>query len=158
MDTQKKSDSEKTSVIHSLDIQDTHHLVDIPMKKSITIFGLVILVGVISGFVANLVFPSTGTTKKQTTSSKQPVAAKAGIDDKKTFKDSAEGIMKEGGIDGEGNFHLERSGGASQNVYLTSTTVDLSLYIDKKVKVWGETFSAEKAGWLMDVGLIELKD
>ena len=159
MDTQKKSDSEKTSVIHSLDIQDAHHFAEIPMKKSITIFGLVILVGVISGFIANLVFPSASSTKKQTTSSKQqPVAAKAGIDDKKTFKDSAEGIMKEGGIEGEGSFHLERSGGASQNVYLTSTTVDLSLYIDKKVKVWGETFSAEKAGWLMDVGLIELKD
>lgn len=81
----------------------------------------------------------------------------AGIADKKTFKDSVIGILKEGGIDGEGSFHLERPGGVSQNVYLTSSTVDLSPYIGKKVKVWGETFASEKAGWLMDVGLIELQ-
>lgn len=79
-----------------------------------------------------------------------------GIADKKTFKDKAEGILREGGIDGEGNFHLERPGGESQNVYLTSTTVDLSLYIGKKVRVWGQTFSGQKAGWLMDVGLVEI--
>lgn len=79
-----------------------------------------------------------------------------GIADKKTFKDKAEGILKEGGVDGEGNFHLQRPGGESQNVYLTSTTVDLSAYINKKVRVWGETFGAQKAGWLMDVGLVEV--
>lgn len=81
----------------------------------------------------------------------------AGVQDKKTFKDSAEGIMKEGGVDGEGNFHLERPGGVSQNAYLTSSTVDLSKYIGKKVKVWGQTFQGQKAGWLMDVGLVEVQ-
>jgi len=75
---------------------------------------------------------------------------------KKIFKDKAEGILKEGGIDGEGNFHLERPGGLSQNVYLTSSTVDLSQYIGKKVRVHGETFSGQKAGWLMDVGSVEV--
>ena len=80
----------------------------------------------------------------------------AGIVDKKTFSDSAEGVLREGGIDGEGNFHLERPGGKSQNVYLTSSTVDLSPYIGKEVKVWGQTFEGEKAGWLMDVGLVEV--
>ena len=79
-----------------------------------------------------------------------------GLADKKTFKDQAEGTLREGGIDGEGNFHLERTGGVSQNVYLTSTTVDMSPYIGKKVRVWGQTFTAEKAGWLMDVGLVEI--
>jgi hypothetical protein len=24
------------------------------------------------------------------------------------------------------------------------------------VRVWGQTFSGEKAGWLMDVGLVEI--
>lgn len=89
-------------------------------------------------------------------SQSEKVAQKAGIADKKTFKDQAEGILKAGGVDGEGNFHLERPGGISQNVYLTSTTVDLSKYIGRKVRVWGETFQAEKAGWLMDVGLVEV--
>ncbi len=75
---------------------------------------------------------------------------------KKIFKDKVEGILKEGGIEGEGNFHLERPGGVSQNVYLTSSTVDLSPYMGKKVRVYGETFSGQKAGWLMDVGLVEV--
>jgi hypothetical protein len=74
----------------------------------------------------------------------------------KNFKDQAEGTLKEGGIDGEGNFHLERPGGESQNVYLTSSTVDLSLYVGKKVRVYGQTFAGQKAGWLMDVGLVEV--
>lgn len=80
----------------------------------------------------------------------------AGVKDDKKFPDTAEGTLKEGGIDGEGNFHLERPGGESQNVYLTSSIVDLSEYIGKKIKVRGQTFEAEKAGWLMDVGYVEI--
>ena len=79
-----------------------------------------------------------------------------GSSDTKTFKDTATGIMKAGGIDGEGAYHLVRPGGESQNVYLTSSIVDLSTFIDKKVKVWGETQSAKHAGWLMDVGRVEV--
>jgi len=73
-----------------------------------------------------------------------------------TFKDEAEGILREGGIDGEGTHHLERDGGPSQNVYLTSSVVALDDYLNKKVKVWGETNTAQEAGWLMDVGKLEL--
>lgn len=79
-----------------------------------------------------------------------------GSDDMKTYKDTAEGVVKDGGIDGEGQFHLERPGGESQNVYMTSSTVDLSLFINKKVKVWGATQTAQKAGWLMDVGRVQV--
>ena len=78
-----------------------------------------------------------------------------GSDDTKTFKDKAEGIMKEGGIDGEGAYHLVRTGGDSQNVYLTSSIVDLSIFLDRKVRVWGQTQKAQRAGWLMDVGRVE---
>lgn len=81
----------------------------------------------------------------------------AGIKDAKRFPDSAVGILKEGGVDGEGNFHLQRPGGESQNVYLTSSIVDLSEYLNKKIKVNGQTFESQKAGWLMDVGYIELQ-
>lgn len=79
-----------------------------------------------------------------------------GSDDTKTFKDVAEGVLKGGGIDGEGAYHLVRPGGDSQNVYLTSSIVDLSLVVGKKVKVWGQTQSAKHAGWLMDVGRVEI--
>lgn len=81
-----------------------------------------------------------------------------GDGDASIFKDTAEGQVKEGGIEGEGQFHLVRVGGDSQNVYMTSSTVDLSEFIDRKVKVWGQTQKAQKAGWLMDVGKVQVLD
>ena len=80
-----------------------------------------------------------------------------GTGDIKSFKDTAEGTLKEGGIDGEGQYHLERPGGDSQNVYLTSSSVDLSTFMGKKIKVWGATQTAQKAGWLMDVGKVQVQ-
>ncbi|MFZ5933066.1 MAG: hypothetical protein ACOYT7_03270 [Patescibacteria group bacterium] len=80
----------------------------------------------------------------------------AGIADEATFRDSAEGVLEEGGVNGEGTHRLTRPGGASQNVYLTSTVIDLSSFVGKKVKVWGETIAAKKAGWLMDIGKIKV--
>ena len=79
-----------------------------------------------------------------------------GVDDTKTFKDTAQGVLQAGGIDGEGQFHLVRPGGDSQNVYLTSSSVDLSQFLKKKIKVWGQTQKAQTAGWLMDVGKVEV--
>ena len=79
-----------------------------------------------------------------------------GISDTKTFKDSAEGMLEKGGINGEGTHKLLREGGPSQTAYLVSSVVDLDAYAGKKVKVWGETFAAQKAAWLMDVGKIEV--
>lgn len=79
-----------------------------------------------------------------------------GSTDIKTFRDSTEGVLEKGGLDGEGSHKLIRPGGESQTAYLTSSIVDLDQFVGKKVRVWGETFKAQKAGWLMDVGKIEL--
>jgi hypothetical protein len=72
------------------------------------------------------------------------------------FNNDAEGTLVKGGIDGEGTHHLERDGGADQYVYLISSVIALDEYVGKKVKVWGETNKAQQAGWLMDVGKLEL--
>lgn len=80
-----------------------------------------------------------------------------GTNDTSTFKDTAEGVVQKGGINGEGQFHLVRPGGDSQNVYMTSSSVDLSQFIGHKVKVWGATQTAQYAGWLMDVGKVEVE-
>lgn len=119
------------------------------------VFCLVVLAGGVLGFAATKLIksPTQGVSSTETTGRVKG----AGVFDKKRFPDSVEGKLQEGGVEGEGSFHLERPGGESQNVYLTSSTVDLSKYIGKKVKVWGQTFTAEKAGWLMDVGYIEVK-
>lgn len=122
-------------------------------------FVAILIIFLIAGLGVGLLvshFTTKQTTLTSTTGVNTAVVKIAGIADKSTFKDQAEGILRNGGIDGEGNFHLERPGGASQNVYLTSTTVDLTKFIGKKVRVWGQTFEAQKAGWLMDVGLVEV--
>ncbi|MCX7955782.1 MAG: hypothetical protein N2593_01590 [Patescibacteria group bacterium] len=137
------------NIIRSFNEKNSNN--NISYKYFFTFVAFAVILGVVSGFLTSKInkknVNNTSSLKKEKI---------VGIADKKTFKDQAEGILKEGGIDGEGNFHLDRPGGPSQNVYLTSTTVDLSLYIGKKVRVWGKTFSAEKAGWLMDVGLVEI--
>lgn len=117
---------------------------------------VVILIGAIAIGIGTGYFLTKYNTNSTSGNSTKTTAKSAGITDKKTFKDKAEGKLRPGGIDGEGSFHLERPGGESQNVYLTSTTLDLSKFVGKKVRVWGETFQAEKAGWLMDVGLLEV--
>jgi len=81
-----------------------------------------------------------------------------GSTDVKTFRDQAEGTLEKGGIDGEGTHKLIRTGGESQTAYLTSSIINLDDYIGKKVRVWGETFAAQKASWLMDVGRVEELD
>ena len=140
------------NLIHDLDSKTGQKTFTFPQFFSF--LAVAIGVGLIIGFLLSLT--KKDVTKDAQGSKSTKVEKTAGISDEKTFKDKAEGILKEGGLDGEGNFHLERSGGESQNVYLTSTTVDLSQYISKKIRVWGETFQAEKAGWLMDVGLVEV--
>lgn len=72
------------------------------------------------------------------------------------FKDSATGTIQAGGINGVGTDTLIRSGGPSQSVALTSSTVDLSLFVGKNVEIKGETNAAAKIGWLMDVGSIKI--
>lgn len=112
--------------------------------------------GGFTGYVLAQGGPSSKSTQSAGIGGGSSLKKVVGADDEKTFKDSAEGVLTEGGVDNEGTHHLERPGGVSQNVYLTSSNIPLDDYLGKKVKVWGETFGAEKAGWLMDVGRLEL--
>ena len=80
-----------------------------------------------------------------------------GSTDEKAFRDSAEGTLEKGGLEGEeGSHKLVRPGGEDQTAYLTSSTLDLDKFVGRKVKVWGETFSAKKAGWFMDIGRVQI--
>lgn len=130
-------------------------------RKLTIVLVAALVLGVGSGFAASQLKPKaqkTGTVALDGSTSGGTIkkGATYGSDNTSAFKDTAEGVLKEGGMDGEGSHHLVRPGGDSQNVYLTSSIVDLSLFIDRKIKVWGETFKAQKAGWLMDVGRVEV--
>lgn len=123
--------------------------------KILAVYLIIVAIGIGTGF-----FLSKGnvasTVPGPTDSSSVSKGSTYGSGDLKTFKDTVEGELAEGGIEGEGQFHLVRSGGESQNVYLTSSTLDLSLFVGKKIKVWGATQTAQYAGWLMDVGRVEV--
>ena len=147
----------KEPLIHDFNTQS--------LKSSFTpkitaLLALVIVAGVLTGFLISGNKSTTGGTANPLGSilngSSIPKGTVVGSNDTSTFKDTAEGTLKEGGIDGEGAFHLERQGGESQNVYLTSSIIDLSKFINKKIKVWGQTQKAQAAGWLMDVGRVEV--
>ncbi len=114
---------------------------------------IVVLAGIGSGWVLS---GRTLGLSTQTVPGAKSGPKEAGLADTKTFRDTATGELKEGGISGEGTHHLVRPGGDSQNVYLTSTVIDLQSFVGKKVQVWGETISARKAGWLMDVGKVKV--
>lgn len=129
-------------------------------KPPFILFAILLVLGIGTGYLVTQVKGSStvstvGSDGKIQTQNIQK-GQTFGSTDQKTFKDSAEGTLKVGGIEGEGAYHLERPGGDSQNVYLTSSTIDLSTFVEKKVKVWGETNSAQSAGWLMDVGRLQL--
>ncbi len=65
-------------------------------------------------------------------------------------------MIEKGPLNGEGTHILNREGGLDQRAALTSSTVDLDLFVGKKVEVKGETNASNKAGWLLDVGTIKV--
>jgi hypothetical protein len=132
------------------------------MIKKPKIFAILTLVAVLAG-----VGTGFGTFKLSAESglTKEPLEAvptstiKAGdtfgsSDD--VFDSNALGYLDEGGLNGEGTHRLLRPGGETQTVYLTSSVTDLNEFVGMDVKIWGETFKGQKAGWFMDVGRVEV--
>lgn len=128
-----------------------------PKKKMLLMVLILIFLGVSSGYGLYL-WKKPKTIKRLATQVEGVLTTgdTFGVVDEEAFKDEASGIMTAGGIDDEGSHHLVREGGESKYVYLTSSIIDLDQFIGKEVKIWGETFKAQKAGWLMDVGRLEI--
>lgn len=118
----------------------------------------VVIVGVVTAWLlSSKVINRTGTSEKAAPGV-VATSKEAGKLDPNIKYDTATGTLREGGINGEGTYHLERDGGTSKYVYLTSSMVDLSNFVGKKVNIWGETLASKKAGWLMDVAKIKLSE
>lgn len=156
MEEEKKEDE----LLHTVKL-DQNMMSSLFSKHLIIALVVVALLGVGTGYLlsktSGVSLGSSTTADGSTVSSgADSTGVIEGSDDLKTFKDIAQGKLEEGGIEGEGQFHLTRPGGISQNVYMTSSVVDLSKYIGKKIKVWGQTQKAQTAAWLMDVGRVEV--
>lgn len=125
-------------------------------KKYIVIFVVVILFGVLTGFGLSKIKSSPG--GPVVNGQKVEVVntpGEEGVKDMASFKnistETGELKVNDGKITTEGSYILVRPGGVSQNIYLTSSVIDLEKYVGKKIQIWGETFKGQKAGWLMDV-------
>ncbi len=123
------------------------------------IFVPLLIAGIVLGLGTGYYFSvkaSGGGSLANPISSQQAQTAGA---DNQTFRDFAEGVIqpkptpKTGQDYSEGTHLLMRDTGTP--VALTSSVVDLSKYVGKKVRVLGETQKALKEGWLMDVGKVE---
>jgi len=130
-----------------------------PKKWSgVLMFVIVFIFAIVLGrFAAKLTVSNQSDLPNVTYTQESGSANSYGQKNLKLCPDQAEGTVKAGGIDGEGTHHLVRKGGEDQYVYLTSSTVDLSLVENKKVAVWGKTYAAKTAGWLMDICYLEVK-
>lgn len=115
---------------------------------------LTVLISLVLGSLTGYILASKATVKTATVST-----PKTAQQDTRTFRDFAEGVIKakpqpsDPGEYVEGTHLLERE--KAVPVALTSSVVDLALYENKKVKVFGETQKALREGWLMDVGKVE---
>lgn len=148
---------QNSSVFHDFSNEKSKQILNF---KNLLLFLIVIALGIGAGYILSkgrvnsfIAFSKSG----RNNSSSVPKGTVMGSSDVVTFKDTAEGVLQKGGINGEGLYHLVREGGDSQNVYLTSSIVDLSQFIGMKVKVHGQTQKAKTAGWLMDVGQVEVE-
>ena len=133
-------------------------------KKSVFVYvGLAVLM-VALGIVTGWKIPKTSKQKVGNETS-GGVISKEEISKGKEFgvedpgkSDSAVGVVEKGGIDGEGTHKLLREGGPSQNIYMTSSVLDLDSFVGEKIQIWGETMKAQKAGWLMDIVKVKVLD
>ena len=148
-------------------VNEPQNNLKLPNKTPKLVYLIIAILAITSGFWISRFWPSTTTeissdeslVSNQAAEIKDGEEVKVGVlygNTSKTFSDSATGTIVAGGVNGEGTHTLDRDGGADQDAALTSSVVDLDLFVGKKVEVSGETNASNKAGWFMDVGSIKV--
>ena len=129
----------------------------------------VAFLGIFVSFWLSRFFPSTSSTQtsnmsnNQKTLSADKISSTQDIEIGKlygqtdgNFTDIATGTIEKGNINGVGTHILNRQGGVSQRASLTSSVVDLDMFVGKLVEIKGETNTSDKTSWLLDVGSIKV--
>lgn len=157
-----------TNDIQNNPIPENYNQVSTKNYFSWSILFFLVIIGIVAGFWFSRFMPlnknssqsgfiNSGANSASVAQNKEDIqVGKTFGNTQKNFKDSAIGTVKSGGINGEGTHTLEREGGVSQNATLTSSALDLDLFIGRKVEIKGETNSSTKAGWFLDVGSIKV--
>jgi len=135
-------------------------------NKIIWLVALVFVLGTVSGWGLFRLTGGSAASREAKLASKQAVQLIEGEEvevgkvygssEADAFSDSAQGVVEVNEEGEVGTHRLLREGGESQTVHLTSSVLDLDIFIDKKVEIWGETNASEKVGWLMDVGRVKV--
>jgi len=131
----------------------------LPKVVVIIVYALLIGLGVFTGYLLTGTSGTAATTQSDATKTSVTSDGKKafGSSDTKTFNTSAIGVVQAGGIEKEGTQTLIRDGGPTQTVCMVSSTLDLTQFVGKKVKVFGITNDAKKCPWFMDVGRVEIQ-
>jgi hypothetical protein len=152
---------EEQQIVHQLDLKEKKSLWREVVVPVVVVLAIV-LSGAVTGYFLSRQPGGTSIKEKVFEGDHRLVsgAKEMGVKDETAFPDKAQGKLqkKEDGVVVEGSHQLLRPGGAGQTAYLTSSVVNLEQFIGKCVEVWGETFAAQKAGWLMDVGYVRELD
>lgn len=130
-------------------------------KKKVYVYLILGLVVVLAGGLTGKTLAGRGGEKTSTGAevvTKNGEVAEAGLPEDEFTDEPAEGMLVAGGMDDEGTHHLDRGMGPEKDVYLFSTSLDLSKFEGKKVKVWGHSLTSKNVPWLMDVGRITVID
>ena len=139
------------------------------LSPGVLIIILVMAVGL--GYFISRILPLSGSKTSSLLSGEPEAISTENITDKSTievgkiygdtatiFKDSATGTVEKGSINGVGTHILNREGGASQRASLTSSVVDLDLFVGRRVEVKGETNASKQTSWLLDVGSVKVME
>ncbi len=140
-----------------------------PNKISFPILGVIIIIAIGLAFGATKLFPAKQSASSLSSSGdvspipgediKSASDVKVGQifgDTNTAFSDSATGTIEKGSINGEGTHILNRDGGPSQRASLTSSVIDLDLFVGRKVEIKGQTNASKKTAWLLDVGWLKV--
>lgn len=130
---------------------------------------IILVVAIGLGYFISRAYPLSGSKTASLLSGEPEAISTENITDKSTieagklygdtatvFKDSATGTVEKGSINGVGTHILNREGGVSQRASLTSSVVDLDLFVGRRVEVKGETNASKQTSWLLDVGSVKV--
>lgn len=138
-------------------------------KLSLPILAVVSVIAIAAGFWLSRFFPTNQPTTSTLPSDNTKTVSTENISQSDQIKmgtvygnqdpackDTATGILEKGNINGEGTHILNRPGGKDQRASLTSSVVDLDLFVDKNITITGQTNASKKTGWLLEVCSVQL--